>query len=120
MKEQIDQLTKASKLLTSILGSSLNSMPDNTHVQEAKSHIRQAINKLESVQKRQIKRKSNNQSAFDQWKDVLAGVPQAQHAPTSSIMSLDELNSMIQNEKDKLKELENKANADFDENLLTD
>lgn len=117
MKEQINELARAKSILSSVLGTALNSMSDNRNVSEARGHIKQAINKLESVQKTQIKRKKNNQTAFEQWQNVLAGVSSSPTTASavSNNVSLDQLNSMIDEEKQKLDDLEKASGTTKDD-----
>lgn len=124
MKEQIDQLNKAKSLLSSVLGVAVHNMGQSVNVQEARGHIRQAINKLESEQKSQLRKGQNKgPSPYDHWKDILAGVPSAPVSPTvaqAPTMSLDKLNAMIQEEKDRLAELEKDSqDSNKNDNLLT-
>jgi len=124
MKEQLDQLNKAKSILNSVLGVAIHNMGQNSNVQEARGHIRQAIQKLESEQKKQIRRKKPEHTPYDNWKDVLAGVPSSPVSPMTAqapIMSLDHINAMIDEEKSRLAELEKDSqNTDQDGNLLTD
>ena len=125
MKEELDQLNKAKGILVSVLGVANHSMRQSPNVQEARSHIHQAIQNLESEQKTQLrrKRKKEEYTPYDAWKDVLAGVPSAPVAPHTAQappMSLDKLNAMIQEEKDKLVELEKKSqDVPKNDNILT-
>ena len=124
MKEQLDQLNKAKGILNSVLGVAVHNMGQSSNIQEARGHIRQAIKKLESEQKTQIRKRKPEHTPYDSWKDVLAGVPSAPESPMAAqapIMSLDHLNAMIDEEKSRLAELEKDSqNTDQDGNLLTD
>ena len=125
MKEQLDQLNKAKSILASVLGVANHSMKQTPNVQEARNHINQAIQKLQSEQKTQLRRsKKAEHTPYDHWKDVLAGVPSEPVTPftrQAPPMSLDHLNSMIEEEKSRLAELEAKSqNKDQDDNLITD
>lgn len=110
MARKIDQLEYAKDLLGQALRAALNTMPNNRTVLEAKSHIKQAINKLDKVVKTQMKKKSITQTQHDLWwGEIQSGITKVANMPTSieaQQRSLDKLNSMISDEQKKIDDLE--------------
>ena len=101
MKE-IDELNKAKRILSQVLGTAMGSLSSNKYVvQEAKNHIKHAINKLESASKKQMIKK-NQKSEKEWWEDI-------QRSHNVGTANLKVVNNMIDDQKRKLDELENKS-----------
>lgn len=117
------QLEKAQSLLSQALSVALNSMPNNSSVIEAKGHIKQAMNKLDKAQKSQTRKRSLSSSQFETWwGNVQSGTAMASHAPMTGEArnrALNQLNSMIKEEEDKLSELD-KNQPQIQNELLND
>ena len=84
-------------------------MQSNRSVDEAKSHIRQAINSVDKVKKSQMRKKQTSETQFQTWwghiqsgTDNVAASPMSAEAHTKS---LDLINNMISVEDNKLQEL---------------
>lgn len=121
--KKIEQLDIAKDLLGQALKVAYNSMPNNRTVEEARGHMKQAINKLDVVAKKQGKRKKMMQDQFQGWwGDIEAGTAQLANSPMSpeaQQKSLSQLNSMIDAEKQKLDDLA-KQSEEIDDQLLRD
>lgn len=104
------QLERAQSLLSQALSAAVSSMPNNRSVIEAKGHIKQAMTKLDKAQKTQTRKRDLNSSQFETWwGNVQAGAAAGAHSPMSEesrTRALDQLNSMIGVEEDKLSELD--------------
>lgn len=116
------QLDRVKDLLGQALGVALQSMPNDRSVAEARTHMRQALNKIDLVQKKQNKVKRMTQNQFESWwGNVQAGTSELAASPMSpeaQVKSLSQLNAMIEQEKQKLQDLE-KAQSMSDQ-LLND
>jgi glutamyl-tRNA reductase len=118
MDDHINQLNQAKNILSSILGTALQSL-DNKHVvQEAKSHIRQAISKLESVSKKQI-RKQNNKTNEKMWTNNTAKTVNSPMSNEVAQTVMGGLSKMIAEQQKKLMELEKKSAKNDNDNLIT-
>lgn len=125
---KVEQLNKTRSLLTQALSTALASMPNNRSVQEASSHIRSAIQKIDGVSQDQIsyKRKMSQTQFETWWGNVQSGTAKQAVAPMSaeaSQMSLKQLNGMIAQEQAKIGEIEaaaNKISQSSDDQLLQD
>jgi dGTP triphosphohydrolase len=123
---KIDEINKARSLLSSALAVALNSMPNNHSVQDARIHMRKALNELDNVAKTEVRKKNHNQEqANTWWKNIVSGVanqPVGQEAMSKEAQqwSLDKLNKAIDSEKSKLDELEKQTDALTDTELLSD
>jgi len=104
------------------LGVALQSMSNDRSVAEARTHMRQALTKIDLVQKKQNKAKRMTQNQFEGWwGNVQAGTAELAASPMSSeaqTKSLSKLDEMIEQEKRKLQDLE-KAQSTPDQ-LLSD
>lgn len=116
MNKEFEQISKIQLLLSQALGVALNSLPANRSVVEAKSHIKQAMGKLEHAQKLQLKRKQTNEADFQKY----WGTVQSPMSNTATQKSLAELNAMIDNEKTKLAELEKKSQTQLPNEMFND
>lgn len=114
MKNYFEGLEKMNALLTQALGVALHSMGGDRSVSEAKGHIKQAINKIDTVRKTQMKKKMMKETESQKWwGHIQSGTAAAAISPVSPqthTRSLKELNAMIDAEKQKLAELEKMAN----------
>lgn len=108
MKHQ--QLNRVKNLLGQALGVALQSMPHNKSVAEARTHMRQALDKINLVQKKQNKAKRMTQNQFEGWwGNIQSGTSELAASPMSSeakTKSLSQLDSMIEQEKRKIQDLE--------------
>lgn len=121
MNEHIDQLNQAKNILSGILGTALNSLNDNKHVvQDAKNHIRQAITKLESVSKKQIRKQKGQTNHEKWWGNITANVANVSMSKETAQAVMGKLNNMIGEEQQKIKDLEKQSLEFNDENLLVD
>lgn len=107
MSSRTDQIQKTKDLLKYALRVVGSTMINNPSVSEAKSHIRQAVNKLESVSERQSKKAHQSQTQFEGWwGDVVSGVAASPVAPQARYAVVKTLDDMISEEQKKLAELE--------------
>lgn len=111
--ENMDQLYRAKGLLTQALSAALHSMPNNRSVQDARLHMKKALTELDHAANSQTHKKRMNEDQFKTWwSNVVSGTANQAQAPTSSEAqqkSLNQLNSMIEEEKKKLDELEKQS-----------
>jgi uncharacterized protein YhaN len=118
------QLDRVKDLLGQALGVALKSMPNNQSVAEARSHMKQALAKIDVAQKKTEDRKTMTKSQFEGWwGDVQAGTSELAASPMSpetSQKSLSQLDAMINQEKRKLKDLEKQAQQSTPDQLLSD
>jgi hypothetical protein len=110
---KIHELDRVKHLLHQALNVALHSMPNDRSVSEARGHMKQAIKKIDVASKRQDARKRMTQDNFQSWwGDIQSGVSNVAASPMSAEAqqrSLSALNSMIDEEKKKLEELEKRA-----------
>jgi len=119
MNEHINQLNQAKNILSGILGTALNSLDNKYVVQEAKNHIRQAIVKLESVSKKQIRKQKNATSDAQLWGNATAKVAHTAVSRETAQAVMGNLNKMISEERQKLMDLEKKSvSTQNDDDLL--
>lgn len=115
---KIDQLKKTKELLeqANILAS--KSMPNNRDVQEARLHIRKAINNIEMASEHRESKKRSSAGQFEQWwGNIQSGAAISAMSPQAQTKSLSVLNKMIGEEQQKLDDLENKFHTNtFDKN----
>jgi multidrug resistance efflux pump len=117
---KIDEVDKVKNLLHTALNVALHSMPNNRSMADARTHMRQALKKIEHVSQQQSSRKRMTQDNFQQWwGDVQAGVAAQPMSAQAQQKSLAVLNSMIDAEKSKIDELEKRV-AQADEELLSE
>lgn len=115
---KVNHLNKTMHLLSQALGSASQSGQDHT-IHEAKSLMRQAMKKLESVAKDQNKKQhANLKNAETWWGEVVANVPMAQMSEQAAMRTLKELDAMIAKEKDKLNLLEKEVKTSTDNEVL--
>ncbi len=112
---EIDQLNKVKILLNQILSKSSLNKP-NYAVQEAKSHIKQAISKLEKVSKKEIAKKTDDPKTQQQWINDINSYYKI------GTVGLQKVEAMIKAEKDKLDELEKKSQTidNNDDDMILD
>ena len=118
-----DQLGRIKGLLSQALGVANHNMKSNRSVDEAKSHIRQAIKNVDKASKSKSIKAQQTETDYQQWwGNVQAGVASVAASPMSAEAnekSLNELDKMIGDEETKLKELEALQNQGPDQ-LLQD
>lgn len=123
MDKGFKQLGQMRGLLAQALGVANHSMENNRSVNEAKSHIKQAIQSVDKATKSQIRKRQITESQFQTWwGNIQAGTANAAMSPMSqeaNTKSLDVLNKMIETEESKLKDLEDLQNQAPDQ-LLRD
>lgn len=124
---KIDQLYKAKSLLHQAMQAAADSLPNNKLVMEARQHIRKAVEKIDTASQDYVQKKRMNNSQFEHWwGEIQSGVASANMAamsPQAQIKSLAQLNAMIDEEKQKLAELEQQvttSNSNTDTDLLSD
>lgn len=109
MVKMQNQIQKAIELTEKALlaTSNINSKDCN----EAKSHLKQALEGLDKLQKKKNRKKEDGQKHFEQWwGNVQSGVANSGLSSMSKeaqMNSLNRLNSLIDAEQNKLDELEN-------------
>ena len=115
MDKGFEQLGKMKGLLAQALGVANHSMKSSRSVDEAKQHIRQAINSVDKAAKSKLKKEQATETQFQTWWGTIqAGTVAAAAANMSaeaSVKSLDQLNKMMKVEEDKLKELKELEDA---------
>lgn len=108
--EKIDELYKAKALLNQAINAAAKSMPNNRNVQEARLHMKKAVENLDSASKDHIKKgRVGNENFSKWWGNVQAGTAAVANSPMSgeaSMKSLAALNAMIAEEYKALDELE--------------
>lgn len=124
MKKKIEQLDLAKDLLGQALSVAYHSMPNNRTVSEARGHIRQAMKKIDLVQKKDERKRMTQDQFQNWWGNIQAGTSQLAESPMTQEAqqrSLAQLDDMIQAEKRKLQELEkNSVETEVDDQLLSD
>lgn len=112
----IDDILKAKNILSSALSSAFHSLSqNNVNVSEAKSHIKMAINKLDSAAKTQIRKKqqTTETKGFAQTSKTTTG----NYAGIGDASVLKRLDSMITEQQRAINELEKKVqNPDHNDN----
>jgi hypothetical protein len=123
MDKGFERLGQIKGLLSQALGVAVHNMQNNRSVDEAKSHIRQAINSVDKATKKQMRKRQVTESQFETWwGHIQSGTANAAMAPMSAeahAKSLAELNNMIETEESKLKDLEDSQTQSPDQ-LLRD
>ncbi len=105
MKE-LDQLNQAKNILNQVLSAAGLSMNSNKYVvQEAKSHIRQAIGKLEKLSKKEMLKKAERAKPHQTWINDMNDYYKV------GTVSLRKIDDMIKEEKDKLDKLEKQSQS---------
>jgi hypothetical protein len=107
---RLDEFVKAKGLLTQAISLSLNSLPNNKSVQEARVHMKKALSELDNASKEENKKKATtDDQSKSWWKNVMSGTAATAHQPMSAEAqgrSLAQLNAMIAEEQKKLNDLE--------------
>ncbi len=108
-------MKKSKEITKQYLLSALNNASD-FNMMEVRHHIKQALNKIDTLQSKQQKREETNHSK-EWWKNIVAGTVKSPITPTTGttdvsekykdinqlqLLSLQHLDQMIQEEKDKL------------------
>ncbi len=121
---KIDELDRVKNLLHTALNVALHSMPNDRTVADARTHMKQALRKIEHASKKQDNRKRMTQDSFQSWwGDIQSGVAASPMSAQAQQKSLAALNAMISEEKYKLDELEKRvsqAETPTEEQLLSD
>lgn len=102
-----NDLERAKKLLSQVL--SLTNNSDHRIMIEFKGHIKQAIAKLETIQKNKAKESAKNADFQNWWGHIQSGTANlatARMSAEAQNKSLSHLNKMIDDENNKLLELE--------------
>jgi predicted ATPase len=110
---KIKQLSKAKELLEQANIIASKNLANNKEVQEARFHIKKAINNIEEASKSHESRKKTNSGQFEQWwGSVQSGVANSSisgMSQKSQAKSLSILEKMIDDEQKKIDDLETKA-----------
>ena len=117
---KLTELERVKSLLSQALGTT--SQSTNPIVEEAKGHIRQAITKLDKATKAQHRKQKSNDQFEQWWGNVQSGTSRIAMGAMSietQQKQLQQLNSLITQEEQKLADLE-KASDQPDNELLTD
>jgi hypothetical protein len=125
---EFKEFERTKNLLTQALAAALHSLPQNKFVNEARTQMKKALINLNYAEQTQVRRQRISQNQFEKWwGNVQAGTTNVAAQPMSAeaqIRSLNQLNSMIAEEKQKLEELEKQSNlpltSPFDQELLND
>jgi len=122
--KKIKQMDMAKNLLNQALSVAYNSMPNNIASNEAKNHIKQAIRKIDLVKKKEDKKKMTQQDQFQNWwgniESGTSNLAQAKMSEEAHAKSLSLLNSMIDQEKKKLSDLEKEDIKTQNDQMLND
>ncbi len=105
---QIDQINKTMGLLSQALnvaGGCLNQQP----VSSAKSDIRRAIEKLESVKNDNVKKEIQKETNHQKWWGHIKNGVTIASSPKTSMRTLKELNKLIADEQKKIDNIEDKV-----------
>lgn len=88
-------------------------LSNNKAIVEAKNHIKRAIIELQNAENIQQNKKTVAETQSQKWwntiKSGVVNQPIANTAAQAVMRSLDEINSMIKEEQDKLDEIEKKS-----------
>lgn len=101
-----DQLQRAQNLMTQALRCAGSFLSNDKNLAEAKSHIKNAINKIEKTKQA---KKANKEEKVSFWDDITAKTvnqPMANVSQEAYNKTLKQLNFMIDEEKKKLEDLE--------------
>jgi len=113
LKDQ--QFDRVKDLLGQALRAAVNNLPNDRSVVEAKTHMKQALAKIDEAGRTRKRRKEMTQTQFESWwGNVQSGTSQLAASPMSAqaqMKSLDQLNAMIDDEKRKLDELEKQSQS---------
>ena len=110
MKENFDQLSKAKKMLSQVLGVALNSAESNKVVQEAKDHIKKAIVKIDMASDLSSENVVSQDNQW--WDDVVANAPFVNITKEQADKAVNQLDAMIDAEKEKISEIDEKNEKD--------
>ena len=115
------ELDRVKNLLGQALSVALNSMPNNRSVTEARSHMKQALEKIDVAQDSLAKKKSMIKSQSESWwGNIQAGTSALAASPMTvetHQKSLSQLDAMIEGEKKKLQDLEKQAQSIPDQSI---
>ena len=114
MKENFDQLSKAKKMLSQVLGVALNSAESNKVVQEAKDHIKKAIVKIDMASDLSSENVVSQDNQW--WDDVVANAPFVNITKEQADKAVNQLDAMIDAEKEKISEIDKKDDKDEESN----
>jgi uncharacterized protein YhaN len=110
---KIKQLSKAKELLEQANLIASRNLANNKEVQEARLHIKKAINNIEEASKSYESRRKASSGQFEQWwGSVQSGVANSSisgMSRKSQAKSLSILEKMIDDEQRKIDDLETKA-----------
>jgi hypothetical protein len=111
-----NQIDRVKDLLGQALRAAANNLPNDRSSAEAKTHMRQALKKVDEVsQTRKRRRKEMTQNQFESWwGGIQAGTSELAASPMSAeaqMRSLGQLDAMIDAEKQKLEELEKESQS---------
>lgn len=104
----IDQLLRTQNLLAQALGAAQKCLPSDKHMTEARIHMRQALQRIETASKGELRKKKNEASQNHEkwWGDIVANSPYANMSKEAAMKSLSQLNELIACEKQKLADIE--------------
>lgn len=109
MKSQ--KCEKAKALMSQALGI-ISTMGDREIVKEARQHVKKAINNLELIESNQIQKKEKDATISQEWwGNIVAGTVKMANSNMSSDSTkrmFEKLDSLIDLEKKKIEELDNK------------
>jgi len=114
MNQDFDQLLRAQKLMAQAMGCASNSLPNNRTVSEARSHMRIAMEKLNEARQTQMRKHGQQhppETWWDKMKTATGEAPMANVSNEAYARTLDQLNAMISEEKQKLADLEGNVQA---------
>ena len=118
--QKLDQINRARSLLSSALGVALNSMPNNHSIQDARMHMKKALNELDNAAKTQTQKKTNQDYAKNWWGNVVSGVAAQPVSQEAQNKSLAQLNKMIDSQQAILDGLDQNTITPDDDDLLSD
>lgn len=106
-----DQLGKTKQLLYQALNTASQSYPNDKDILEAKVHIKQALQKLETAGSRNNKLKEQSSSNFSKWwGDIVAHSPLAKMSDTAAARAIKNLDSLIAEQNKIINDLDKISN----------
>lgn len=97
------QLNRAVNLLSQALGAVSNSLPNDKSANEAKGHIKKAMQKIEVANQNQAQKQIKKQTLHDKWwGNIHSNVGRGPTSAKATMKSLEELNKMIEIEQLKI------------------
>lgn len=107
-----NQILKTKEMIDNILNSIVDLMPNNKDMSEVRHHLKQASKCMDKISNSQ-KRKNNDKTQFESWwGNVMSGTAKMAQGNVSSqaiAKSLKNLQSMIDEESDKISSIETKV-----------